>query len=82
MRALHALAQELEVAEARLALGLSVRVRLARPVDLEVSRDGGEPERTADATGEHVFASEREAVVRLGDLAEVEIEAGAAHREA
>ncbi len=78
VRELRVLAQGLEVAQAGLDVGLSVRLRLARALDLEVSRDGGEPVKTAGAAGEHRFESERALALKLGDVAAIDVQAGAA----
>ena len=77
VQALRGLARELEVARARLDVGLSVKLRLTSIVDLEVTRDGGEPETTPAAMGDHHVESEREVILDLGDLARIEIQAGA-----
>ena len=78
LQALQGLAQELEIARARVGIGLSVHLRLTGIVDLEVTRDGGEPETTLAALGDHQITSEREVVLDLGDLAHIQIQAGAA----
>ncbi len=78
LQALRGLAGELEVARARLDVGLWVHLRLTSIVDLEVSRDGGGGETMPAAMGDHRFESEREIALDLGDLARVEIRAGTA----
>ena len=77
IQALRGLARELEIAQAKLDVGLSVHLRLTSIVDLAVTRDGGEPETTPAAMGDHVIDAEREATLDLGDLARLEIQAGA-----
>ncbi len=78
LEALKGLAQELEVARARIGVGLSVHLRLTSIVDLEVTRDGGKPETTPAALGDHQITSEREVTLDLANLARIEIQAGAA----
>ncbi len=78
VQALRGLAGELDVARARTGVGLSVHLRLTSVVDLEVSRDGGAREATPAAMGDHRFESERQIALDLGNLARVEIQAGAA----
>ncbi len=77
VQALRGLAHALEIARAGLKVGLSVHLRLTSIVDLEVSRDGGKPETKPAAMGDHDFESEREITLDLGNLARVEIQAGA-----
>lgn len=77
IRALRALEQELGIARARHAAGLSVRLRLKRALDVEVSADGDSSEPTPCATGEHLFEAERSMWLRLGGLAEIEVLASA-----
>ncbi len=78
VQALRGLASQLEIARGQLDVGLSVQLRLTSIVDLEVSRDGGERETTRSAMGDHEFESDREMSIDLGDLARIEIQAGAA----
>ena len=77
VRSLRALEQELEVARARHDAGLSVRLRLARAIDLEVSADGEPAATTGGATGEHLFEAERSMLLQLGGVAEIEVLASA-----
>ena len=77
VRALRELARQLEVSRARLDVGVSVKLRLTRAVDIEVSQDGGEPEETAGAIGEHLVEAKRSVALGLDGFAELEISAGA-----
>lgn len=74
---LRALAQELEVAEARLGGGLSVTLEPLRDVAVEVAVDGAAPEerRGRDPVG---VEARRSVELRVGDLLRVRIAAGEA----
>lgn len=74
---LEKLSQQLALAEAALGGGFSVAMRGAASVPVHVSLDGGEA--VAAAAGARiVFEADRTAVLRAGDVLEIEIVAGAA----
>lgn len=75
LRAMEKIQQELAIAEARLGGGLSLRLRLREPLEVEARVDG--TARAVDTQqGSIELDAERALSLRLGSIAEIEVSAG------
>jgi chromosome segregation ATPase len=74
---LRTLREQTRVAEARLGGGLSVTMRLHRPLPVSVRRDGAS-EAEASADGTLTISADRSVQLVLGDVADIEVTAGEA----
>lgn len=77
LAAFRALERERDIAEAKIAVGLTVAVRARRAFELQAASDGGETETSQLAAGDEVTCDGRQQVrLVLGDLAELTVIGG------
>ncbi len=73
LASVRALERALETAEARVSLGVAVRVVLETPLDLHVATDGGARRK---AKGETSFSAERGLSLELGSVGRIDVAVG------